>query len=144
MPESSHVPLGYVALGVVALEHATTVDALAHQLGSKVVVVRDGIRCCDAAVAQALYDDREARLAAAAERRRSAPPDPTHARVKALQSRAETLRAAGKLDSDMTAFEAMASADKQAELDGTPSRRLDAYLSGVSSGYRFQRRHEEE
>jgi hypothetical protein len=131
-----------IPLSVLAGEHHSTVDGLAYHLGNK-VIVHKGIRCVEVAVAVAMCDERSAYRAAAAERRHNTAPDPTHARVKALQVRAETLRAAGQLDADMTAVEAMMSHDKQTQLDGTPSRRMDDYLAGRSTGHRFQMRIED-
>ena len=132
-----------VPLGLLALDgHGDgSVDTLARMLGAEVLIDHTtGLRSVHPTTARRLYDQREHRRASvrAARERAAGQPNPTQARVLALQARAETLRLAGQLDSDMTAFEAMASGDKLADLEGTPSRRMDDYLAGRSRGYRYQ------
>jgi hypothetical protein len=129
-----------VPLTVLAAELSVPVDNLAARLAAEVVrELASGIRVVPAPVARALIDEQADRRARAAQRaeeqRRAKPPNPVQQRVRTLKRRAEELHRSG--DSTMSAFEMMAAADTQAHLDGAPSRRMDGWLRGESTGYRF-------
>ncbi|BCP15674.1 hypothetical protein [Mycobacterium paraintracellulare] len=90
-------------IGVLALEHDQPVEQFAAWLHRRgfTITVSNGLRCVPAAVAQRLYDEREAaRAQAAADRRRRAGEvSPVQAHIAAVQRRQAELRAAG-LDLD--------------------------------------------
>ena len=97
--------------------------------------------------ARTLITEHQARVAASAAAQRdrdqahraniAAQLDSTHERVRAIQASQTARRAQGLWDDSMSAVEAMVSGDKQADLDGIPSWRMDAWLRGESYGGRF-------
>jgi hypothetical protein len=132
-----------VPLSHLALEVGADPARLARQFADTVLTDDLGRLCVDRDQARQVIAEHNAR---AAQRRLRSDTlragmakhlAPVRNRVRALREHQELLRARGLLDNDMTAIEAMCAGDEQERLDGAPSRRMDAWLAGRSTGGRF-------
>ena len=136
------IPLSHLALDV-----GISADELARRFADVVLADDLGRPSIDRPIARDLITAHRVKVAAqaAAERERdeahraalTAQSDAIHARVKVIADRQAAQRAQGLWDGGMTAIEAMCAGDKQQDLDGVPSFRMDRLLRGESFGARF-------
>jgi hypothetical protein len=136
-------PAQTIPLALLADAWNTATDALAAELGDKILVddlqVRH-VRCDDA---HELLAQRKAREQAQRQEQaaRAAVIDaqslPLIQRVAAIRAQQHRMRQDGQIDADASAFVAMAAGENEARLSPA-SRRMDGWLAGRSEGAMFQ------
>jgi hypothetical protein len=131
-----------VPLALLADAWATTTTALTHELGDKILtddleiphVTVDDARALlakrKAAQARQRQDDEQRRATMAAMNA------PIRRRVAAIQNQQRALRNNGQVDHDSSALDVMLCGENERRL-APASRRMDAYLRGVSEGHTF-------